>query len=269
MMENRLVAFMKPVLIWSALALALLAVVAGFAHATVVMDGTPAPVIVKPVPVDQGLPIAAWILGGLGALAGIDRLVRALADLLGIIAKRTPNTMDDAVHAKLDKLADGLDEVVAVVRGVVPSGPARDAQSGRVGLWPMIILAGSAIGIASQAMWFTGCAETKRGAAAAKVAALECGKPQLATAAAIVARWAVDDALAGEIQWAKHEADALGFGLGVGTCAYAELRAAYRAKPTPQALALGSPPDDGQAGLERLRAKLGGAKIILTDGSES
>lgn len=115
-----------------------------------------------------------------------------------------------------------------------------------------------------------GCATAERGGHAAKVAALKCGEPQLATAAAIVARWAVEDALAGKVQWDKHETDALGFGLGVGTCAYAEVVRAWKAKPTPQALALSAGPDEfelAQAGLERLRTKAGGAQIVLADGT--
>jgi len=112
-----------------------------------------------------------------------------------------------------------------------------------------------------------GCATAERAGGAAKVATLKCGEPQLATAAALVARWAVDDALGGRIDWAAHETDALGFGLGVGTCAYAEVRRAWKAKPTVQARAAGPAPDDGQAGLERLRAKLGGVPIQLADGT--
>lgn len=113
------------------------------------------------------------------------------------------------------------------------------------------------------------CAPAQRGIGAAKVAALKCGEPQLATAAALVARWAVEDAIAGKVQWAQHETDALGFGLGVGTCAYAEIQRAWRAKPTVQSAALGGQAtDDGGAGLERLRARSGVAKIVLADGTE-
>lgn len=113
----------------------------------------------------------------------------------------------------------------------------------------------------------TSCATAKRAGTAGKVAVVDCGKPALAPAAALLARWAVEDAMAGKIQWSAHEQDALGVGLGVGTCAYAEFRRAYKAKPTVQALATGPAPDDGSAGLARLRAKLGGAEIRLADGS--
>jgi hypothetical protein len=107
------------------------------------------------------------------------------------------------------------------------------------------------------------CAEAKRGAAAGKVAAIKCGEPQLATAAAIIARWAVEDALAGKIQWPEHEHDALGFGLGVGTCAYAEVLRVWKSKPTVQAATLGGGPDEvaqAEAGLMRLS---GGAEVVL------
>lgn len=113
----------------------------------------------------------------------------------------------------------------------------------------------------------TSCATAKRAETAGKTAVVECGKPALAPAAALLARWAVEDAQAGKIQWDAHERDALAMALGIGTCAYASLRAAYKAKPTVQALAVGSAPDDGSAGLERLRAQLGGAEIHLADGT--
>lgn len=114
------------------------------------------------------------------------------------------------------------------------------------------------------------CAAAERAGAAAKVAAIDCGVPKLATAAALVARWAVQDALAGEVQWAKHETDAIGFGLGVGSCAYAEFLRAWKAQPRPQALAIAAQPDPlaaAEAGLERLRARLSGAPIKLADGT--
>ena len=109
-----------------------------------------------------------------------------------------------------------------------------------------------------------GCATAHRGYTAGKVAAIECGKTNLAPAAALLARWGVEDALAGKIDWAKHEKDAEGFALGVGTCAFAEARRAWKAKPTVQAATLGEQPDDGSAGLARL-AK--GAKVVLADGT--
>lgn len=109
-----------------------------------------------------------------------------------------------------------------------------------------------------------GCSAASRGYTAGKVAALECGKLNLAPAAALLARWGVEDALAGKIDWAKHEQDATGFALGVGTCAYAEALKAYRSKPTVQAMSLGAQPDDGSAGLARL-AK--GAQVVLADGT--
>lgn len=109
-----------------------------------------------------------------------------------------------------------------------------------------------------------GCGAADKAYTAGKVAALECGKLNLAPAAALLARWGVEDALAGKIDWAKHEADAAGFALGVGTCAYAEARRAYKAKPTVQAMALGEQPDDGSAGLARLA---NGAQVVLADGT--
>ena len=109
-----------------------------------------------------------------------------------------------------------------------------------------------------------GCAAAHRGYTAGKVAALECGKLNLAPAAALLARWGVEDALAGKVQWDKHEADAAGFALGVGTCAYAEFVRYDKAKPTVQALAVGAVPDDGSAGLARLA---NGMQVVLADGT--
>lgn len=109
-----------------------------------------------------------------------------------------------------------------------------------------------------------GCATAHRGYTAGKVAAIECGKLNLAPAAALLARWGVEDALAGKIDWAKHEKDAEGFALGVGTCAYAEARRAWKSKPTVQAATLGEQPDDGSAGLARLAR---GAQVVLADGT--
>lgn len=109
-----------------------------------------------------------------------------------------------------------------------------------------------------------GCGAADKAYTAGKVAALECGKLNLAPAAALLARWGVEDALAGKIDWAKHEQDAAGFALGVGTCAYGELVRYYKAKPTVQAMSLGAQVDDGSAGLARL-AK--GAQVVLADGT--
>lgn len=203
-----------------------------------------------------------WIAQGraLAALTG-------LASVLGsVIAWRLSGAPLEGV---LVTIVMGLKLVwtPTVTPAPTPVLPPRDSQSGRVAMWPLIILAGSAIGIASQAMWFTGCADATRAETAGKAAVLDCAKPQVATAAALVARWGVEAAIAGKVDWAKIEADAEGFGIGVGSCGYAEFLRAWKHRPVPQAATLGAVPDDAQAGLERLRAKLGGAQIKLADGT--
>lgn len=194
-----------------------------------------------PEPLDIETRLAIWA-------AGLYAVARAVLAVLQVIAPRTTTTRDDEVR---DMLAEVLTHVKPSPR-VPPSSIA-----GVLG----VFLVGAALALQPA------CATAERGAGAAKVAALKCGEPQLATAAALIARWAVQDALAGKVDWAAHETDALGFGLGIGTCAYAEVRRAWKARPVVQAIAVGPAPDDGRAGLERLRAKLGGVPIQLADGT--
>lgn len=107
---------------------AALAIFAACAHATVVADGSPPMLVTPAVAAEQGLPVAAWLMIALSALVSLERIVRGLAQLSGIIAKRTTNTFDDAVHDKLDRVADVLDEVVAVMRGAQPVPPPLPAE---------------------------------------------------------------------------------------------------------------------------------------------
>lgn len=110
------------------------------------------------------------------------------------------------------------------------------------------------------------CATAHRGYNAAKPAVLDCSKQDLPAAAGLAARWGVDSALAGKVDWAALERDAAGLGLGAATCLYAEFLRYWKAKPTVQAMALGPQPqqDDGSAGLARLT---NGVRLKLADGT--
>jgi len=243
---DRHLSFWFPILLIAGLGLLIVSALMNQAHADPVAAGDWQPAAAaQPLPVvDVPTTLAAWI-----ALA----IALGMA-ILRVVAPLTKATWDDRLLDRLERL-----ENVVHGRPTRPQGPPPSTMSGTLTFGLLLIAGGLAIAPA--------CATAERAGGAAKVAALKCGEPQLATAAALVARWAVDDALAGEINWAGHETDALGFGLGIGTCAYAEVRRAYKAKPTVQARGAEQAPDDGQAGLERLRAKLGGVPIELADGT--
>ncbi|MGE5803373.1 MAG: hypothetical protein ACM358_14095 [Gemmatimonadota bacterium] len=199
-------------------------------------------------------PVAADPLGLEGRImawsVAIYATARTVLELLKVIAPRTSTHVDDEVR-------DALARILADAR---PADPPRQPPSSIAGMIGVLTI-GAALAVQPA------CATAERAGGAGKIAALKCGEPQLATAASLIARWAVQDALAGTVDWAAHETDALGFGLGVGTCAYAEVRRAWKARPVVQALAVGPVPDDGSAGLERLRARLGGVQIVLADGA--
>src|SRR5262245_13289653 len=115
------------------------------------------------------------------------------------------------------------------------------------------------------------CADAKRGGEAAKVAVVDCGKQLAPGLAAAVARWGVQAAIAGEVDWDSIETGARGLGLGAGSCAVAEFLLAWKDRPRPAAAAarLGESGTmaRGQVALERLRAELGGARLRLADGT--
>jgi hypothetical protein len=232
--------------------------------------------VVTVLPAAPPEPSTDWRLTLLAIGTAISLALHGLHPFLRWLAPRTKTTLDDRLleldlrwAARIDQLLALLPGAAAALGGTTvnvttqPPASGPGPASGTIGLLAVLLVGA---GLVLQ----PGCATVERGEQAAKVAALECGKPQLATAAALVARWAVEDALAGKVQWDKHETDALGFGLGVGTCAYAEVVRAWKAKPTVQALAIVAAPDESalaQAGLERLRAKVGGAPIKLADGT--
>ena len=261
-MMNRTISFLLPVILVSGALLTLLAL--GLPHLAHAADPSISPVIAGVDPTA----VAAWI----GAISGGVALILTIAfQALKVIAPHTKTPIDDEIR-------DGIGEILDHLRGqstttvvVAPPAPAppRDPQAGRTSLGLLgIVSIGVLVGVAAEWMTLSGCATVDRAGDAAKVAVLDCAKPQLAPSAALIARWAIEDALAGKIDWAAHERDATGFGLGVGSCAYAEVLRAWKAKPTPQALATSAPPpDEGAAGLERLRERLGGGPIKLADGT--
>lgn len=121
------------------------------------------------------------------------------------------------------------------------------------------------LGLFAYAGYFAlmGCATAKHGATSAKTAVIECGKQDLPSIVAAVARWGVESALAGKVDWPSIETQAKGMALGTGSCAYAELIRAFKSKPTVQTATLGGGPDDlvaAEAGLLRVS---GGAEVRL------
>lgn len=268
------------VILGSAGVLAALAIfAAACAHAaTVVMDGAPAPVLATPA--SQGLPIAAWLMIALSALYSAGRIVRGLADLTGVIAKRTTNTVDDAIHEKLDKLADGLDEVVAIVKGVqpppvvvvAPPAPATDAHTAStspgtlttIGMLAVLLLGA---GMAPQ----FGCSTTKRVATAGKDAVVLCVKadtgPLLQLTGELGAAALASALHTGSPDWDALVAKAKAAGLEVGGCAFAALYHALDKEPEVAARSSTAAPDPRAAALEQLRATLGGGHWQLADGS--
>lgn len=111
------------------------------------------------------------------------------------------------------------------------------------------------------------CSTAKHVETAVKPAVVDCAKEYAPSAAAILARWAAGSAVAGKPDWAALERDAATLAIPAGTCLYAEALAAWRAKPTVQALTMEPLPDDGSAGLERLRAAAGGTQVRLVGGA--
>lgn len=245
MIQNRLVSFLWPVFALTLGGMLLLAIIASFAHADPAAAGEWHPATAPAPELDLETRLAIWA-------AGLFAVGEVVYRFFQWRAPRTPALWDDELR---DTLGAILSHVQQNSKPQQPRPPSSIAG--------VIVVSLLGAGLALQ----PACATAERAGGAAKVAALKCGEPQLATAAALIARWAVQDALAGKVDWASHETDALGFGLGIGTCAYAEVRRAWKAKPVVQALAGGPVPDDGQAGLERLRAKLGGVPIQLADGT--
>lgn len=202
---------------------------------------------------------ATWLLAALVALRAVEMALKWLAP-------RTPTKLDDQAYAVIHTVRETAEEILTHVKppadrppGPLPANPER----GSVRMWPLVIMAGVAIGVASQAMWLGGCAETKEYATAGKTAVIQCGKeygPELVRA---VAKWGVAALTAHKVDWSAVETDAIALGKEAGSCAVGAFLAALRTSPTPQVATLGGGPDDvvlGQAVLARVS---GGAEVKL------
>jgi hypothetical protein len=109
----------------------------------------------------------------------------------------------------------------------------------------------------------SGCAETKEYAGAGKTAVIDCVKADLPAIAIMLASWGAKSALAGKIDWAAIESDAIARSKPVAACAVAEFLIAIKRQPTPEvgdtvaARALIPPVDivrQGEAVLARISA---------------
>lgn len=112
-----------------------------------------------------------------------------------------------------------------------------------------------------------GCATIERAGGASKKALVSCGKEYAPAIASTLAQWGVASAIAGKVNWPELEASALELAEYAGVCAYAEFWRAWNAKPAPTSRSLLAAEVDPRAGLERLRAKAGGAQLELSDGT--
>jgi hypothetical protein len=109
----------------------------------------------------------------------------------------------------------------------------------------------------------SGCAETKEYASAGKAAVIDCAKADLPAIAIMLASWGAKSALAGKIDWAAIETEALSRSKPVAACAVAEFLTAIKRHPAPEvsdtgaARALIAPNDivrQGEAVLARIAA---------------
>lgn len=131
-----------------------------------------------------------------------------------------------------------------LIQPTVPPAPlpdpvpaVRGTEAGFVRLLLLVMTAGIAFGIASQAMWLGGCASTKYRAGEGAVAFLDCESPhvdaQLLADAKLVARAAVEKLLSGEgtIDTSALKADAKPLKTDLMKCAFDAVLAAITAKP--------------------------------------
>lgn len=87
---------------------------AAHAAASVVVDTGPPAAPAAPTP---GLPIEMWIMLAITALGALRSIVRGAAELMGLISRRTANTVDDDVYRRLDGVADTLDDILTRLPG--------------------------------------------------------------------------------------------------------------------------------------------------------
>lgn len=246
MTENRLIAFLTPVLAWILGGMLLLAILAGVAHA----DTGAAPAMP-----DLGFEgrLAAWCVA-------VYTIARTVLEVLKVVAPRTPAKWDDEVR-------DALARILAGAPPAPPENPPGPLPTiaGKIGL--LAILAIGA-GLVLQ----PGCAAAKRDAVVAKDAVVQCTKADAGPLLALVGELAADvvgTALhAGGVDWDALVSRAKEHGVSVGGCAFAAIyKALEDREPASAVRSLVAQPDAARAALDRLRAALGGPRWQLADGS--
>lgn len=162
------------------------------------------------------LALIAVVLGGLGAILGGTSVI------LHAIAPRTKTQLDDRAAAGVDAAHAKLDQVLGLLRGIVPSASSAPNSTAST-LLPILMLAGIAVGV-------EGCSTISSGVKAFESGAVACAKADSAQAKALGLQLGID-ALAGllagqdaETVWAKVAADAeagaKSQGIAVGACAF-------------------------------------------------
>jgi hypothetical protein len=155
------------------------------------------------------LTLAAVVIGGLGAILG------GLAVVLHAVAPRTKTTVDDRLAADVDAAHDKLDELLGLLRGIVPgtttslaptgslaiatsaaaaagSAPStstvapvapvvRNPQSGRVALGVMLVAALPVLMAVGIAIGVSACHTLGPAAASGLVAAIDCEAQHFST----------------------------------------------------------------------------------------
>lgn len=153
--------------------------------------------------------------------------------------------------------------VLALWHPVPPPVPERARQSGRAGLGVMLA-------VALVGLLITSCATFKKIETAGKTAIVECAKADQASLLDLTVTLAIDSVASilkiGAVDWSVLEARAAAKGLVDGGCAYAKFVALMKGT-TPPVQSLISAPDPAVASLDSLRAKFGGARWRLADGS--
>lgn len=123
-----------------------------------------ADVAAAPVPT-AGLDWTLYVGIALGALAGLDVLLRGLSMVIRSFAKHTANTVDDRIADGIDSAHDKLDELIGVLGRIAPkpqvvsgrdtSGPPTSSGSGSAAMLAVLLL--GAVALPS-----SGCAASTR-----------------------------------------------------------------------------------------------------------
>jgi hypothetical protein len=204
-----------------------------------------------------------WLVIVLAAIGGLESVLRGGRIVLGVIAPRTKNTLDDRARDTLARMDDAALALLAAARGGLlpkdpPTAPAALPQARITAGSKIAMLAVLVMGISQMS-----CAAVSKIPAAAKTAVIECGKADAPALVAVVAELGAQALLSvlklGHIAWPELEATALAHGKKDGYCAALAFVRAWQAKqPAVQgALAVA---DQGEIMLEQLRQQWPGVE---------